>query len=307
MKKIYLALAALLSFFFLLSASLSGGEKTETFEKSLPIDSSRPVFIEFKDVDGDLHFTPWEENFVKVQVTKKTKLRDARRAERLLRETEVRVSQKGNSIKIEIRYPQGEGIFFWFRDYGRINVSTEIMLPFNSNLACRTDDGSISGEKVKGEMVMETEDGSIRLSGIEGSVRALTDDGRIILMDIKGAVEAETVDGDIFCSGQIKKLLLSSEDGDIEVKLAPQSFMEEDWKISTEDGDVELYLPSTFSADFILQTEDGDINCEIPAVFTEFASKRKLAGRINQGGNLLTITTEDGDILLQKLSASDWP
>ena len=305
MKKAFILVFLTLLLPFLLASFLSAKEKTETFEKSYPVDRSRPVFLEFYDVDGDLSLGCWEENRVQIRVTKKINLSSERRAERLLRETEVDISHRGNSLKVEIRYPAMEGFFFWLRDYERVRVLTEIMLPSNTSITCAMEDGSVYGEKVKGEMDFRLEDGTIRLNEAEGSLRASTSDGRVILRDFRGEVEAKSEDGDISVSGQITKLTLKTEDGDITVNLAPQSSMAEDWIISTEDGDVEVSLPSSFSADILFETEDGEIECQVPFVFSKQVSERKVSGRINQGGRLFRIVTEDGDVLLRAASSFD--
>lgn len=289
---------------FLLFPSKSSAE-VENFEKDLAIDSSKPVYLEFRDVDGTLSFTSWKENVVRIRVEKRIKLKERRRAKQLLRETKVHLYQKGNTIRVEIKYPKMKGLFFWLKDYQRVNVATEIMLPPNSNLNCRVEDGSINGKNAKGEMIMKTEDGSIHLSDMEGSVQAITEDGKIILKNIEGETVAKSEDGDITLSGRFKKLSLKTEDGNITLELASPSILATDWKIETEDGDVNFFLPSDFSANFLFQTQDGDISCQIPITLSNIVSGRELSGKINQGGKLLLISTEDGDITVKSLPSED--
>ena len=54
MKKPLLVLSIILATLFLFFFSLAAGQKDETIEKTFPVDGSRPVSPEFKDVDGDL-------------------------------------------------------------------------------------------------------------------------------------------------------------------------------------------------------------------------------------------------------------
>lgn len=304
MKKANISLTLYLSILFLLFPNQSFA-KEESIEKNLAIDGSEPVFLEFSDDDGNLIFTSWEKNVVRIRVEKRIKLKNGKRAERLLRETKVDIIQKGNSIRVEIKYPKIKGFFFWLNDFQRVNVSTEITLPFNSNLNCRTEDGSIEGKNLNGDMVMETEDGSIRLSDIQGSIQAETEDGKIILKNITGKISGESEDGDLIISGRLEKLNLESEDGDITIEVKSPSLMETDWKIKTEDGDINILLSSDFSANFLIKTEDGEIDCQIPLIFSEIATDKKLSGKINQGGKLLLIETEDGDISIKSLNSND--
>jgi DUF4097 and DUF4098 domain-containing protein YvlB len=307
MKRIYSILCMILFCLISLCFSLAAQEKAETLEKIFSIDGSQPVFLEFKDVDGNLKFSGSEVNLVQVKVKKEVDTRDLKRAGRLLRETEIEFSQNGNSISIEVKYPKIRGVFFWFRDYERVKVSTEIVLPLKSNLHCTLVDGSVSGEKVQGEMNLKTVDGTIRLTDAEGTIQAKTVDGRIILKNIKGKVDAATTDGDITFSGRIKALSLETTDGDITAEIAPQSQMEADWLVKTTDGDVDFYTAPDFSADFLLQTDDGHIDCHLPLTFTETISEKKLSGKIGQGGYLLKIKTGGGTISLGKLFSPEFP
>jgi hypothetical protein len=307
MKRIYYILCMILICLFSFSFSLIAQEKAENLEKIFSIDGSQPVFLEFKDVDGNLKFSGSEGNLVQVKVKKEVDTRDLKRAGRLLRETEIEFSKNGNSIRIEVKYPKIRGVFFWFRDYERVKVSTEIVLPLKSNLHCTLVDGSASGEKVQGEMTLKTVDGTIRLTDVEGTIQARTVDGRIILKNIGGKVEASTTDGDITLSGRIKALSLETTDGDITAEIAPQSQMGLDWLVTTTDGDIDFFVASDFSADFLLQTGEGHIDCHLPLTFTETISEKKLSGKIGQGGHLLTIKTGGGTISLGKLFSPELP
>lgn len=299
MKKI-ISLLFLLFLFIPLYSLPALQEKVEFYEKTFPIDSATPVFLEFRDVDGNLFFSPSDENQVRIRVKKEIKTRNGQRAEELLKETKVEVSQRGNHIAIQIQYPKFRGIFFWLSDYQRIRVSSEITLPHSSRLFCRLVDGSIHGQALKGEIDLKTVDGSIDLTQVQGSVKTETVDGRISLRAVEGNIQAETVDGDIIVSGQINRLELRTVDGDIEVTLSPLSSMERPWRLTTVDGDVDLLLPADFSAELFLQSGDGHIQCEFPLTTTGILSKRKISGKLNKGGPLLSIKTGDGDIVLRK-------
>jgi DUF4097 and DUF4098 domain-containing protein YvlB len=100
-------------------------------------------------------------------------------------------------------------------------------------------------------------------------------------------------------AGALKELRLKSTDGDIRVDCSSSSVMEKDWEIRTGDGDVEISLPSNFSADLSLQTRDGRIRTELPVAVTKEISKKRLAGKLNNGGLLFSIRTGDGQISLR--------
>ncbi len=282
-----------------LPSFLAAQEKSEVIEKTFPVDISKPVSLEFHDVDGNLIFSPSGDNTIRVKIKKEVRSSSARRAERLFRETTVDFSQNGNSLAIHIRYPRWRGFFFWFGNSQRVKVTSEIFLPENSSLNVDLVDGDVHGSGLKGELNLKTVDGDIRLSQIQGTIQAETTDGDIDFKDIGGRVQADTVDGRIGIAGDIKELRLKSTDGDIRVDCFSSSVMEKNWEIRTGDGDVELSLPGNFSADLSLQTGDGRIRTEIPVAMTKEISKNRLSGKLNNGGLLLSIKTVDGDIFLR--------
>ena len=273
--------------------------KTETIEKSFTIDDSKPVFLEFKEEDGDLKFSTWERSEVRVIVKKSAKEKSEQRASELLAKTKVEMTQTGNSIRVEIVYPKIRAVIFGFSDYPRVKIETEIMLPHKTNMTCRADDGFIQGENVEGDLSLRTDDGMIRVSRIHGSLSVKTEDGRIECSDIMGSVEASSDDGDIRISGQMDWLDIRTEDGDVQMKILPGSIMTRDWKIRTDDGDVELYAPQDFAARIRIKTDDGDIDNEFPSAFSKISSDKDITGQINQGDSTIFIDTEDGNITLR--------
>jgi len=278
---------------------LAAQEKSEVIEKTFPMDISKPVSLEFHDVDGNLTFSPSGDNTIRVKIKKEVRSHSARRAERLFKDTTVDFSQNGNSLVIRIRYPHWRGFFFWVGDFQRVKVTSEVFLPENSSLKVDLVDGEIRGSGLKGEMNLKSVDGDIRLSQIQGTIQAKTTDGDMDFRDIGGRVLADTVDGRMAIAGDLKELWLKSTDGDIRVDCSSSSVMEKDWEIRTGDGDVEISLPGNFSADLSLQTRDGRIRTDIPVAVTKEISKKTLSGKLNNGGLLFSIRTGDGQISLR--------
>ncbi len=299
MRKLPLFFWFLGLFVIALPCFLAAQEKTEVIEKTFPMDISKPVSLEFHDVDGNVTFSPSGDNTIRVKIKKKVRSTSARRTERLFRDTTVDFSQNGNSLVIRIRYPHWHGFFFWIGDFQRVKVTSEIFLPENSSLKVDLVDGEVRGNGLKGEMNLKTVDGDIRLSQIQGTIQAKTTDGEIDFKDIGGRVLADTVDGRMAIAGALKELRLKSTDGDIRVDCSSSSVMEKDWEIRTGDGDVEISLPGNFSADLSLQTGDGKIQTEMPVAVTKEISKKRLSGKLNNGGFLFSIRTGDGQISLR--------
>ncbi len=286
-------------FLFLITIPSTGASREETIDKTFQIDGTLPVDFEFLDNDGDVHFTTWDRDEVHILIHKEIKSVNGRRSERLLEETKVEVSHHNNTIRVRIRYPRIRG-FVFISDSGRIKVTSEIKVPAKTNLNCRLDDGDITIESISGNLYLKADDGTIRVTDAQGSIEGDTDDGRIILENFSGKAYLDSDDGDILLSGNFSTLELESDDGDIRVRNLADSSMDNDWQIKTDDGDVEIYFTKEFSADFHIHTDDGRINSQLPIIFKKITSKRNLSGRIKDGGYLISIRTDDGDITLKK-------
>jgi len=286
-------------FLFLITIPSPGASREETIDRTFQIDGTLPVDFEFLDNDGDVHFTTWNRDEVHILIHKEIKSVNGRRSERLLEETKVEVSQHNNTIRVRIRYPRIRG-FIFISNSRRVKVSSEIKIPTKTNLDCRLDDGDIIIEGTSGDQYLKADDGTIRVTDAQGLIEGDTDDGRIILENFSGKAYLDSDDGDILLSGNFSTLELESDDGDIRVRNLADSSMDNDWQIKTDDGDVEIYFTAEFSADFHIKTDDGRINNQLPVVLNEITSKRNFSGKIRDGGHLISIKTDDGDITLKE-------
>jgi len=286
----------------LLPGLLAGETKVSTVEKSFPLTPGQPVTVSFHCSDGDVKFTSSEESAIHLKVWKETDVRDGARAQRLLDEITVEVSQKGNDVRIEIRRPHDRWFFFWIWDSRRARVRSEVVLPKECRLMASTSDGSIAATQVKGDLSFKTSDGNIRLTDAEGRLQVRSSDGAIALDNVRGDVEAHASDGKIEVSGILTGLNLRASDGDIKVRVLPGSKMTSSWEIGTSDGNIEAAVAPDFAAQLWLHTSDGDINCVLPVTVEGKTTGHNVRGTLGSGGFLLTIKTSDGDITLRP-----WP
>jgi hypothetical protein len=246
-----------------------------------------------------VRFLTWDREEIHILIRKEAKSANGRRAERLLKDTKVDITQNRNSVRLHIRYPRVRG-FFFITDIYRVKVTSEIRIPVRSNLTCRSDDGDIVIEGTEGEFDLITDDGTIRVLNSRGSLEANTDDGRVVLENFTGAVKIDSDDGDQLLSGRFDSLNLESDDGDVTIRNREQSVMKADWTIETNDGDVDISISEDIAADVRINTDDGSIDNFLPIVFRELTSKTHLSGKLNEGGFLISIRTDDGDITLRQ-------
>lgn len=291
-----------LGFLFFSPATLLLESSAEIWEKSFWLDPSRPIFFSFRDVDGDLSITTHEEPVIKIKVKKEALTKDKTLAYRLLAGTKIEANQRDNRLEVEIIYPRLRTFLIPFRDYRRVKVMTEVSLPQGTTLKANLVDGRVNLRGKLQQAIVTTVDGSIWLEEASGQFNLKTVDGQITIRRGQGQAEITTVDGDVFIEGEIEPIKIKTTDGDIQIDLFPGTGITQPWYLQTIDGDIKMALPSNLSANLALQTIDGSIRCDLALTLSEIKGKKRIEGRLNQGGPLISLQSVDGDLWIQEKS-----
>jgi DUF4097 and DUF4098 domain-containing protein YvlB len=125
-------------------------------------------------------------------------------------------------------------------------------------------------------------------------------DGRQDIDSVEGALRAHAGDGHIQAAGRFDLLEITTGDGRIDARALPGSVMSSAWDLHAGDGTVTLQLPDNFAADVDLHTGDGHITTDVPISIQGSRNNSEVRGKLNGGGNSLTIRTGDGSIRLEK-------
>jgi DUF4097 and DUF4098 domain-containing protein YvlB len=161
----------------------------------------------------------------------------------------------------------------------RAEAAIDLMVPRNANLRITSSDGRLSIEGVTGELNAKTADGSVDVRDSRGNLVVETQDGRIRISNFDGAAKASTQDGGINLDGRFSKLAASTGDGTISLSLPGDSN-------ATIETDAESVVN-----DRLATGEDTD------------ETRRVRRWRVGSGGNLLTLKTGDGRIILRRSGA----
>jgi DUF4097 and DUF4098 domain-containing protein YvlB len=223
--------------------------------------------------DANIHVDTWDQKTIEARVTSER----YKIGEHGLR---IEEHQSGDSVVLEIHFPH-DVHFFNFNVHG-YRVDVDIHMPREGRVDLHTGDGSIRLADFKGEMNLQTGDGHQDIDSVDGTLRARAGDGHIN------------------ATGRFDVLELGTGDGRIEARALSGSTMTSSWTLHTGDGSVTLDLPATFAADVDLRTSDGHIEVDIPVAVEGRLGQSNIHGKINGGGNLLTVHTGDGSIRLQK-------
>jgi DUF4097 and DUF4098 domain-containing protein YvlB len=246
--------------------------------------------------DGAIEIQSWDKPDVLVEIEKRGPTREA------IEELEVKTSQDGNTIELEVKRPASESLtHIGFH----VSASAKLMVwvPRKADIRARSGDGSIRIARVDGRIELHTGDGSIKAEEISGELTLTTGDGSVTVDGAEGRLALETGDGGVNVTGKLGAVRLHTGDGSIVYRSQPGAAMEEDWDITTGDGSVSLYLPSEFGAELDAHTGDGSIRNDLNVTSAESPerNRRTVKGRLGSGGKQLRIRTGDGSIRLRSL------
>jgi DUF4097 and DUF4098 domain-containing protein YvlB len=203
--------------------------------------------------------------------------------------------QQGDEIELSARIPR------WQFSLGTIRrLHIEVRMPKDGDLHVKTGDGSIKAGGLSGNIDLSTGDGSVAVNALMGDIRLRTGDGTIEGSDLDGKCDAVSGDGRIRLAGRFDVLRAKSGDGGINVRALHGSKLDASWNIGSGDGSIDVALANDLPADLEVSTGDGSISSDIPITVEGSISKTRIHGKMNGGGQTLTIHTGDGSIRLSQ-------
>jgi hypothetical protein len=222
--------------------------------------------------DGSIEVRSWNRTEVLVEVEKRGGTEEAPET------LEVRASQDGNTIRIEVPRAPRSDVFGY-----NPSVSLRVTAPAMLTLRAQTLDGPIVAERLDGTIEVRTGDGPIRLDRVSGQVTANTGDGPITVR------------------GRFDTFRADTGDGPMTIEVDEGSVMNDDWSLTTSDGSITVRLPRDFNAELDAQSGDGPIALDGQLRARASGSDGNdgmavLRTRLGAGGRTLLLRSGDGPI-----------
>jgi|SRR5579872_6836783 len=224
--------------------------------------------------DGNIHIEPWDKNEISIEVTT------------------VGWHIGGNGVHIDAH-----------QNWNNIDLDVAlkgIHITFSSGINKHRIDIEVRMPK-EAKLDLNTSDGSIRMADMKGEFHLQTGDGRLVLENLDGSLDAHSGDGAIEARGRFDRLDLRTNDGSIRATVLAGSRMAGPWSFRSGDGSIHLALPRDISAELQMHTGDGHIHSDLPLTVQGSLDKHTMHGKLNGGGELMTLRTGDGSIELQQL------
>ena len=115
-----------------------------------------------------------------------------------------------------------------------------------------------------------------------------------------GTLDATTDDGDLRVDGVLSTVRTRTDDGDVDIRAAPGSRMDDDWSVAVDDGRLGLTLPPDFAADLDVRTDRGAIEIEPPLGPRAQVERHRVSTTLNGGGRTLRVRGDDARIRLHQ-------
>ncbi|MDD8014245.1 MAG: DUF4097 family beta strand repeat-containing protein [Acidobacteriota bacterium] len=265
-------LTVLVAVLFVFLAGLSvpaRADYREDFHKTLPLKAGDRFALE--NVNGGVAVTTWKEDKVEIKAVKK-----ARRKEKDLGEVEIQVEQGDGSVRVKAVWPK-------FPRRVNVSVEFEVKVPEGVHLEdVETVNGGITLSGGYGRIDAGTTNGSISVENASGDIKAATTNGEVRINGFDGRVQADTTNGDIRLEGLTFKNGVEAE---------------------TTNGSITLAIisPETLNADLRAGTTNGRVSVDFPVTLQNLSrSRRRIDGRIGQGGPAISLHTTNGSITLTR-------
>ncbi len=265
----------------------------EDVTKSFTVSGRANVRVETND--GSVRVTTGD--------SKQVEFRVEYRGYELGKNLRVDAHQDGDKVEMTARVTGHWGFTFGHNSRG---LHIEVRMPREADLQVETGDGAVQAESINGTVNVHTGDGSVKAYSLNGTIDLHTNDGSITVENLKGNMRLRTGDGSIEARNLDGKVEADSGDGhrtgdgSVDTRVLPGSKMETSWTIRTGDGSVDLVLPADFQTNIDASTGDGHISLGIPVTIEGTFKNSEMHGKMNGGGQPLTIHTGDGSIRLSK-------
>ena len=170
-----------IAFFFLvlLLIAWSVFASDNKVEKKFPLETGKPVSVNFSGVDGDVFVSSHDLNEIHFIFEKTLQERHSKRLAEYFEEIEAEMNFSANHLEVGIHWPR-HSPRFWFGFSKRgLRVISHLIVPKGCDLNIRMVDGDIEATGIRGTLYLKTTDGDVKASALEGEVTLRSTDGDI--------------------------------------------------------------------------------------------------------------------------------
>lgn len=236
--------------------------------------SSRTTYCEVREItvpawddvvatntNGSIRVSGWDKDVIHIEARIRVRKHSRRGAREIAEKVRIKFGEDG----IYAKGPRSGKFSFWGSNR-KWTVDYRIKVPYDSDLAISSTNGSLWVDGVNGDIVVHTTNGGIKL------------------YDAGGDVKGRSTNGSIF------------------VGLGGDHWNGDGVDLTTTNGSIKIELPYEFSGDVDARTVNGSIRVDHP-IRIHKKSRRGLRGTIGDGGPVLRARTTNGGVSLIRRDA----
>jgi len=224
----------------------ASADVTQDFHRTVPLSANGTISL--SNINGDVEITGWAKNEVQIDAVKSA--RDQGR----LNDITIEVNATSSSVEISTRYPQ----HLFNNNPGAVHYILHV--PQNARIdQVKLVNGSLTVQKISGEVNADLVNGKIRASDLEGTADMATVNG--------------TLDADYTSLNNVKSIELKSV-----------------------NGAVNLLLPQSPNADVSASVVNGSISTDFPLTVKGRFVGKSVSGTLGSGGVQIKLENVNGSI-----------
>jgi DUF4097 and DUF4098 domain-containing protein YvlB len=296
-----------------MAAGFASASIDDTIQKSFTVDSGGTLDINTER--GSIEVRGASGNTVEIEVIRKVRTSDAKKAEKILGNFKIDFRQRGKDVFVVGERTRRESLLD--KIFNRLNIKFIVRVPEIYNVKLKTSGGSISVEEIEGDVNIKTSGGSLTLMDIKGPVWGKTSGGSIKIGEVdgqvdintsggsikieraRGTVDAHTSGGSITVNEVMGTINANTSGGSIKAHISQQP--DSDCRLTTSGGSVTVYLANDIAVNVDAGTSGGSVHTEFPVTIKGKINKRHLKAKINGGGPLLYLHTSGGSIYIKEM------
>lgn len=264
---------------------------------------------------GNLTITEGEAAEIRVRLHIESSADTEAKAASFLKALQFQVEAAENTVALRARNPRETGIRWVWDEDAHLDLDYEIVVPQRCHVEVKNRDGAVTIGNLAGRMSVEAGGGVVFLRRIDGTATLRVDSGSIVVSRCSGDVSATLRQGTIRLGTIGGNVTAKNSSGDIEVMTARAAV-----QADAIAGDVTIGFAAPVAAASRVTTSGGTIRAQIDplarcvvdasTLWGTIAARlpvevdsgapgtRRLQGRLNGGGPLITLRASGGDVVL---------
>jgi hypothetical protein len=247
--------------------------------------------VTINDVDGNIVIQSGPITQIEIQSTVIVNKLKQEEAQKVADRSKIESSVSGNTLMIEAKGDEYNGIF-GIKQKSRINLVVTLPSDRKIDLDAITRNGALEANaiQINHELRLETSNGSIHAADIDGNIHLSTSNGAIEASHIGGEAEAKTNNGKITLTEVAASVVAHTTNGAVQVGGG--------WDLESSNGMIGLYVPASGDYQIKGDTSNGSAKTDLPLQ----TNKHKIQGIVGSGKYLIEFHTSNSSIEVNKIN-----